>query len=390
MGHYSRLVYRPDPSEVPNHPTMEELSDAQYVAKLLETDDATAQRLLRLMDGLEDHREFPAPPLVVEELLPAWGQEGFADVATALWERIRQWVKSVIRWVMDDETQTHHLAKLAKYQLETLKLETQSRLPTNPPQGTLRLNSHIPYLTVRYRPLRDVGALTSRLRQLRQLMQAYGQYQAKLTTGMERISQLVRVIHPEQSDLRQFESLEALALAISPIQTRRELGLLTEAGWNWIGEHLLGNQRLTLMNATGPVEDLKALNRVKMRLQHSEASPKPLPDVVEFPRFARHSSGNCLDEAIALCTEIIERTSAENRSRRKRAMEGLVAALDRMNDSLSEIPAGQSERKEYIQQLIRLGETLTDWCNNPYQGLTGLSMRALKATRFVCRTNAGL
>lgn len=379
---------REDPSPVLG--TDEEDDDVlgpEGVAEKLQGDPELVNRVLRMLDGFED---FPTMPRFEEPeaMLDGLGTETFQDTLSRVWEAIKRWLRALRKYIADETRWVALGARTTRFQAENVKINARGNRSRS--KGPLTLRSHITALSVFYNPPKDIGSMIAGLRRFDNVLDGqYGYISRLLVPRAERLGTRIQRINVASFSPTDIEDIEAEARRLSPFGQVTPLGLNALNGnpTELAGYHLMGNQRLMLSLPVQYPTTLPELNRIRLRLRHSEISPRPMPESVEIPRFTMIASDQALDQVIMICKKIEEHAGKANRIQRNR----LVDSLEKQGADLARRIENSFEdlhgRKEQLRQLLYLMQSLADWTMNPDHGLTASALRSSRGVLMVCRAN---
>ncbi len=366
--------------------TSDVLDDPARLAELLDQPDEDARRVLRLLDGME---AFPEPPPFpeVEPLLPDPALEGFSDMLSDLWDRIKRWLRKLRQWILDDGRLVHEALRAVKFQAENLKVDGRARITSR--SGQLEMRSHIAALSVFYKPPRDVGAVISSLRHLESVLATYLDYVDRhLLSGVNRIGPRVNQINPTTMIPSDLADLTQSLRQFSPEQliTPLRLAPLRGQATQLAGAHLLGNHRLVLIRG-GDENTLEGITRQQLRLRFSELRPRPVPSVIQLPRFNRVQHDQSMNQVIALADLLMLHTQSSMRRQRERMLDSLSAYVEAFTIKTEGVDSSRLQRKEQIRLVVQTARTVSDWANNPYHGMISNALRSMRGTLVLCRAN---
>jgi len=361
--------------------------DPERLAKLLEQPTDTARHVLRLMDGVESYH----PPLFedIEDGLLLPGFEGFKDTLHDLWERIKQWLAAVRRWIMDDGRQADIALNALSLQCENLKVDTRAKLSSQQ-SGQFKIKGRITSLSVFYAPPRDIGQLISNLRMMNRFMGDYLNLVDRQMLGnvgrvAVRVSQLdpARLFAPDLEDL----AVELRRMAPENAITSLNLQPVKGSSRRYSSLHLMGNLRLIYQ----PGGDARGMSRVlsqTLRLMHSDINPRPMPPEITFSKFGRIQSDQLLQWVGTSIDQLKHHTQPAMRKRRMRSLEEMEMAVDRFIQKTDQLTDTDTQgHRELIRQVVQTGRSVNDWLNNPYHGMIANHIRSLRAALMVCRMN---
>jgi hypothetical protein len=381
--------YLPDSPSEPEVTPFETVSEVGQLADLLGEDSSRAEQVLRLLDGLEDFAEQPTVETAEPLLLPELGTEGFSEVVDQIWETIKRWLAAIARILPSEEETTSVMAGSVLLLANNLKVESRARIANSKRTGSLEIGKQVGALSVHYRPPRDIGQVISNLRVLEKQLSSYYHYvQQVLTGGIPRVIARINALDPLTLSPERLAELTHELERLSPLYLESALGLQKQPSGHRVGPHLIGNYKLVLAPYTAGEQNLRRLGNLGLRIQHSELTPRKLPESFAIPRFPLVTSDQCLDQVVRTAQVLADAFDYNNRKQRVKTIDDLTRAIDGFASKAKRIPNGNPTQKEQAEQVIRLSRTLVDWMTNPYRGLATQALRSLRAALNVCRANA--
>jgi hypothetical protein len=346
------------------------------LARLLETDDETASRVLLVLDSTEEFHEYKRQ---VEQLLPMLGTEGFVETAKEVFAAIINWMK-VVAAAIFDEMATHELAAQAlSFKAANLKARSRDRGLNVGNQKPLVIEVRVHNLSSNYKPIKDVSQLIGGLRYMRQVAELYYGYVDGVTLSAGQLAQAAQTTPDTEQLATMFERHSPVRLKNSPLFKPADVEGVYQSF------HMLGGYRLTVDTKMA----YDARSRVKSttaRLKTSSDIPLALPDRFTIPRFNLGTSDTCLDTIIGFADYLSRINTLSTRQRRQQKIREVIRVLENLQRQL-DTPTADATNTTRIKEAAELLESLTDWISNPYIGLYSLACRNLRAALKVCELN---
>jgi len=379
--YYHDALSEEESDELPPEATPAEL------AVILEADTDDVQRALMLLDGTEAYTD--AEHADAELLLTEVAVESFSDSLLALWSQIRRWLSATARVLTDLTSVGYTSAKLLAYQSENLKMEIRmvfNRKSGNLPP-TLLVRSHVLALSVFYKTPKTIGDVAAGLRNLEHTLTAHYNYaDHTLMSGVRKLTSTIRRLDPGSFGFEtDVEALTAQLHALSPM-TVLKAQYTIDAGNEFLGTHLLGNQRL----AGRPIPRNPTLTDVlqsRVYLRHSESTPKPTPNAFTIPRFGLMSSDQTLSEVTKVAKLITATLAPSKVADRRRALNDLSSAVDQLVLKSRQLENAPTATRHALESITQIPKSVTRWVNAPIHGMTSNALRSLRGVLMVCRQN---
>jgi len=386
--YYDDVRDEPKPiTEKKETPVDDPTLDPERLADLLGQPTDTARHVLRLMDGVETFQPPMFDDVDPELMLP--GFEGFKDTLHDMWERIKQWLSAVRRWIMDDSRQATMALDALSIQRENLQVETRAKLSSQQ-GGQFKIKGRITSLSVFYAPPRDVGQLISNLRMMSRFMSDYLNLVDRQVLGnVGRVAVRVGQLDPARLFAPDLEDLAVELSRIAPENAITTLNLRPVKGSSrrYSSLHLMGNLRL-IYHPGGESHGISRLLSQTLRLMHSDINPRPMPNEITFSRFGRIQSDQLLQWVETSIDQLRYHTQPAMRKRRLRSLEELESAVERFIQKTDHLTDTDTQgQRELIRQVVQTGRSVNDWLNNPYHGMIANHIRSLRAALMVCRMN---
>jgi hypothetical protein len=349
-------------------------SDPKHLATLLGTDDETARRVLHYVEGIEEYQ----PRLrVLQDTLPDLGLEGFTDT-------VLEWLKAILDFlkdVMEDYIQEMGAAELSADWLrsESENLLIMSRERKTLQTGNLEITSRVANLSLRYRPVKDIGSLILALRVNEQVCRGYYKYADQvLGQGVSGLTAIGR----------NGGNAEVLAQGMLDKSPRVLIGTLlkplNDQNNAWGSAPLLGNQRLVLVSPDADSAQ-QSVKQTRLRIRTSEVIPQASVAKFNLPAFNLQQSDVCLKQIITMADVLLSHNKGETRSRRRQRLQDIAKAIEAI---MAKVAAGDESQAAALKQTAALLETLADWLVDPFMELYKLTCRNMRAALNVCDLNA--
>lgn len=376
-------------------PALEEFSEdteAQALVSLLETDDAKAREVLRLLDGVEAYTEPPALELPSDLLLPAISQEDYLEALSKFWEMIKQWFKSLLQYVVDDYATTHLAARALKFQAENLNARGGELINIGSRATPIVVNKHLEALSVNYRPASNIGEVISGLKVLEKTLKGYLQYTDQiLPAKLKEFTGKVNSLRPAELDSSRAAYLAQILHSVNPASRLAEVFQLREDGGNrrYLGQQLLGNRRIQVTTPNGlhgGVSRLRELTEYSVTLRHAELNPRAMPGKVEMQRFNAINFNQCTTQVIRMVDDVIAATANQQREKTRAVLNELFRAMEKFEAKLQN-ESNPIDHGRQARELLEVGKTVAQWLTNPHRGLLTNSMQSMRAALWLCREN---
>lgn len=348
------------------------------LAILLDTDEATAARVLMVVDSTENLVEEPQE----DGVLPALTLEGFGGEPGVFYSNLIAWLKAMMATVFDQMTTHELVAKALEFKAANLMTSSRDRRQQVGDNKPLELTTRIPNLCINYRPVKDVSQLLGTVRYMGNLVTEYYRYNGGLVQALPQVMAMAR-------QWREPERLVQALQSHSPLNTLVRSPSFQSPGDSigFSSHNFLGGYRLhvdTRWSSRNPVNELRGTT---VRLKTSSPVPLPLPTKVVLPRFNLATSDRVLRTIIEQAQYLQSVNTLSMRQQRKTKLRELTGILENLRH-VAETNAGDRSIEPLPKQVAGLLETYADWIGSPYIGLYSLACRNLRATLSVCEQNA--
>lgn len=349
----------------------DELVDPKVIAQILSTDTEKASAALRLLDSTED---FEPHPVQLDILPLEISQEDASEKALYALKTIVKWTKKVANEIFNEMSSYELVARYLKFNAENLKVSSNDRRNQPAAYSSLKIDTRIINLSVRYEPVKDATGLLNALRILSNVTRDYYNYNG---------DSLINFANRIQSVVHDPNALAAELSRISPSVLIRSNSFRTSSDGSgaFVSPHLLGCNRLsikTVHSADG------LMQRYTVRLVPSDITPRPLPREIEFKRFPLPVQRQVLQQIIDISDYLLSVNTLAQRQRRMARAEKIRVVVERL---AKQIENGEMTNRTH-SQVISLINQYNDWVTHPHKELYGLVCRNLRAALNVCTVNA--
>lgn len=365
---------------------------AQRLVELFDKTPEEAGEILALIDGIESYDgQAAVSELLVTQtdlLLPMISEEGFSERVKYLWEALVNWVKTVIGNLTAESLEMRPTLAALKFKAENVRILARRNIATSNAAPFL-LDRHIEAVSVFYKVPTDMNRVNGGLLSLIKIMQSYLDYvDTTVLPGVAGITRQVAALDPMSLTPDWVDKqLVKPASVFVPSTLMDKIGKVAQTNSSIVyGPQMLGNVRLKLQMGNANLVDLRSINEQRLSLVFAELAPRPVPKTIEFPRFTMTTLDQTIKNIVTL-TELIQK-SIERSADRKRQVDAMIAAFDRFVQRAYLVPDGNRYVKEQSDQLIRLSRTLTGWLVDPYRGMVGVSVRAMRGALALCELNS--
>lgn len=359
------------------HPTTAVNGSPEVMGELLELDPKIADEIMYLVAGVENYRNIRLPKGKLFEL--SLEAEPDSNVVARLIDYLIRFIKRFLKDVSDGGAILGlNLGKVVN-RAELINTASRTRSKTNRAE-TFDITTRVANLSINYRPISDPQQLLMLLKSTDQLFKAYFRYQA---IDLPNVIPFLATIRPE--DPESLFNLTELLRNVSPMTKGQSLGMTaTESGM--VSSHLLGNQRLHVINKYATGDAVEQLVGQEFLILPSSDNPRPQPASITYSVFGSTIEQSILRQVIATGRDLESSFGIITRNRRATRVDDLTRYLDSIRNRIN---SGQldPESLERANQIVRLLEVYATWLINPYLNLMALYIRNMSAILNVCDAN---
>lgn len=262
--------------------------------------------------------------------------------------------------------------RLSSLNTEIEELLTTTRTTTlTGDSSSFVVNTKLPGLVYRDRPVNTVQTLVNQLKVLTDVTTKYGVYQQELTDNPE-LNNFTRMSNSNLS-----ESIKKHAPSIKLVDSSFTQ---TAGKKDWLSKDLLGGKRLRV---TGVVEG-GYITDTNINFVNSMEVPKALPTHVDFERFPTTYQVSLLNAAQGLLGKLNLHYGTSSRYKRIKALKTLQSHLKRIELQASKTSDGTEI--ELRENMVLLG-TYIKWLTGSYLEMIQLNVRVINSALNVCRQN---
>jgi hypothetical protein len=342
---------------------------------LANADETMSEEIIDLVGGLETYRPYES---IGDIPFFTTGLENISDTVVKIFDRIIAFIKRWIKVLADADFKLSLHTALHSHSLENIRtaMRSTSRSPRQNPR--FQVSTRIPNLSVNFRPVSTAVALINALTVLRTVATAYFDVHSDKVLGQ------VRRVMEGVSEQRSSDYLADLMSASSPLNITQQ-AIFRPQDLHVESPHLLGNHRFVITNnnaaSNSPTDRVQG---VRVKLEPSQITPTEAPTYVNFEYF----DTNMMEAVLVKCDDILrvlaESNNGPHRHSRRQAMQGLLSAVERVNE---EVQRNGVRDEEDARKVVAVLESYISWIADPYTSFYAYTLRNVRAALNVCEAN---
>jgi hypothetical protein len=308
------------------------------------------------------------------------GLEGFGDSLLQLLNRLIAMIKRWLKLFNDSELRLSVSTDMMFVKLEQLKeIARSSGGKRSSTAREFSIESRIPNLCVKYRPIKDATTLLNSLSVLYAVSKCY------FTTHQEGVLVPVNSVVTLANSNGTLETVSDQILAVNPLQMVQG-SVWRERNGRQESMHLMGNHKLVIHDDGQNGTSDERIRGMSVELMPSIPEPEPMPAEIHFEYFS-YSMWNTIVQRIEQVGRLLlDSNNMSKRNARRNRMNSLLSAIERIRDQIQNpVPGLRSE--EESRALVAVIETYVSWVIDPYIGFYSYVLRDLKAATNVCEGN---
>lgn len=348
------------------------LEHVDHFCQLLTDADEDRQNVMMALDGIASDPEI--------------SQEGFKETMQKLWELLLAWFRRLRDlWKQNIDTFGNAI-RILEYRINQTQDHMRAGGGKRMTSKAFTFSGGIPRISRMYRPPTDVSVLIGSLRHQGICLTGYYQYQRRnLLPNVNKAVQVLNASGTNGLDPSVSDQLAAITDQCSPVHLGQYLHLVP-FGHAMASDPMIGNQRLYIKSPGGD-GSLGSHLSVRVRLDHAESSPRPMPTEIAFPYFPLQS-GEQLLSLLRKNLEILKGPFGSQVTReRSQLLEKMTRQTNDIGRALDALDDAQPVTRQTNEQALRLMKAYTDWLSDPYEGLAASTLRSMRTTLRLIRAN---